>query len=236
MCEILNSISKVFNLSTILSMGAFIISVITVFIAIKQFKLSRKQSVLPLLYIEETKLEPGESCPKENVLVYEKYARCELNGTLNERTIARGAGAINILLSNVGIGLAKNIFIFNKNNGDLIRYYSPTPKKSWFKKKQINLAPNKNGNNILIGQMYIREEILKDGEEKCSDFANLLFYYSDIFDNFYVMEVKIELHYVVEEDKFIIEYDIIKIDEANRKYDKKEYKNKDLYRIIYNKR
>lgn len=236
MSEVLNSIFRSFTLSNILSISAFIVSIIAVFVAIKQFKLSRKQSVLPLLYIENTDLKSGGNCPEENVVVYEKYARCEANGTLDERTVAQGAAAIDILLSNVGIGLAKNIYIFNKNNGDLIKYYIPNSKDSWFKKKQINLAPNKNGNNILVGQKYIREKELKDGEEECSDFTNLLFYYSDIFNNYYTMEVKIEIRYIKEDEKFIIEYDVTKVEEANKKNDRKKYKNSDLYKIIYSKR
>lgn len=236
MSEVLNCIVKVFTLSNILSIAAFIISIITVFVAIKQFELSRKQSVLPLLYIENTNLKSREYCPEENVLVYEKYARCESNGTLNERTVAQGAAAIDILLSNVGIGLAKNIFIFNKSNGNLIKYYNPTPEDSWFKKKQIYLAPNKNGSNILVSQKYIREKSLRHNEEKCSDFTNLLFYYSDIFDNYYTMEVKIEIHYMDEKDKFMIEYDVMKVEEADKKYDRKKYRNSDLYKIIYSKR
>ena len=181
MCEVINNIVNFLTLSNILSIGAFVISIITVYVSIIQFKLSRKQSVLPLLYIENTNLKSGDNCPEENVVVYEKYLRCEANGTLGDRTVAQGAAAIEILLSNVGIGLAKNIYIFNKNNGDLVKYFIPNSKDSWFKKKQINLAPNKNGSNILVGQKYIRETELKDGEEECSDYTNLLFYYSKKF-------------------------------------------------------
>ena len=34
----------------------------------------------------------------------------------------------------------------------------------------------------------------------------------------------------------MIEYDVLKVEEANNKRDRKEYKNRDLYKIIYNKR
>ena len=39
-----------------------------------------------------------------------------------------------------------------------------------------------------------------------------------------------------EEKKFMIEYDVMKIEEANKKHDRKKYRNSDLYKIIYSKR
>ena len=168
-------------------------------------------------------------------LYFDKYSSELAANNLENRIIAHEPSTIKMYLSNCGMGVAKDFYVFNKRNGDKVNYFVTESENKWIKKGNVLLIPNGQDNSIEFVPQYIREKEPHDNEEKNSDYCNIRIYYSDINDNFYYMDFRFEILYLEKQKQFVFKYYSTDIDEANKKEDKANYSGTVLYNTVYKK-
>lgn len=215
--------------------GIIITAIVTNANTNKQIKNANKQNNKPIIFINNIELIPTHENLENSNLYFDKYLKEKLANNLDKRKTAQGPSTIKISLSNSGMGFAKDFYIFNKKTGEKVNYYVTESNNKWIKKGNILLIPNGQENSIEFVPQYIREEELHDNEEKCSDYCNICIYYSDINNNYYKIDIRLEIIYLKNKKQFVFKYYPSNIQEVNKKDDKKQYKNKELYSIIYKK-
>lgn len=194
----------------------------------KQIRNINKENNKPILFIDKMELISTHDSLDNCNLYFEKYLQLQEKELLINRTIANGPSTIRIDLSNAGTGLAKNISIFNKNNGSKVNYFVSQSNDKWIKKGNVLLVPNGKNNSIELVPQYIREQKLVDDEYPCSDYSDIRIYYSDINNNFYSLDVRLEIKYFESKKEFNVEYYSNDVFECNIKTEKKKYRNTDL--------
>ena len=223
------------SMAVITLLGIIITVIVTNKNTNRQIKNTNKQNNKPIIFVNNVELIATHDNLENCNLFFDKYSNELAANNLENRIVAQGPSTIKMYLSNCGVGIAKDFYIFNKKNGEKVNYFVTESENKWIKKGNVLLIPNGQDNSIEFVPQYIREEELRENEEKCSDYCNIRIYYSDINDNFYFMDLRFEILYLEKQKQFAFKYYSTDINEVDKKEDKANYNGTDLYNTLYKK-